>query len=420
MAGKIFLNYRRGDDPGFTQALYQRLEEEFTAERLFMDVEGHIKPGDDFVDVLSSQVVGSDIVLVLIGRRWIELMAERTSQREDFVAIEIKAALDGGKRVIPVLVGGATMPHAEALPDAIRALARRNAVALRPDRFKADCQGLVAALKEQLATADADRAARAQAEQRAERMRVAHEAEESARAMRAKELEKERSHADIERARLAASERRAADASARADVLRTGGSQERRAGWQRQAMRFPPPLAVGTVSAVCGAVAYGRFSDHPLVSLFGQNVQVGPAIAAGLSVGAALWVWTDTNRAYAAIAAVLSSIGWFFGEAVAFSILAPVSGQQSAAALFLWGVLNWSITILAVSLVRRRADPILWVVAVVAGGVAGLAFYMPDQAAVSLTVRGAVYFMFPMAYIGHLISHPASRSVEAGVAESGV
>src|SRR6185295_15077827 len=98
MAGKIFLNYRRGDDPGFTQALYQRLEEEFTAERLFMDVEGHIKPGDDFVDVLSSQVVGSDIVLVLIGRRWIELMAERTSQREDFVAIEIKAALDGGKR----------------------------------------------------------------------------------------------------------------------------------------------------------------------------------------------------------------------------------------------------------------------------------------------------------------------------------
>jgi hypothetical protein len=27
MAGKIFINYRQGDDPGFTQALYQRLED---------------------------------------------------------------------------------------------------------------------------------------------------------------------------------------------------------------------------------------------------------------------------------------------------------------------------------------------------------------------------------------------------------
>ncbi len=31
MAGKIFINYRRGDDPGFTQALYMRLEDEFSA-----------------------------------------------------------------------------------------------------------------------------------------------------------------------------------------------------------------------------------------------------------------------------------------------------------------------------------------------------------------------------------------------------
>ena len=44
MAGKIFINYRRGDDAGFTQALYQRLEDEFTAVNLFMDVEGHISP----------------------------------------------------------------------------------------------------------------------------------------------------------------------------------------------------------------------------------------------------------------------------------------------------------------------------------------------------------------------------------------
>jgi len=43
MTGKIFINYRRGDDAGFTQALHLRLESEFTADDLFMDVEGHIR-----------------------------------------------------------------------------------------------------------------------------------------------------------------------------------------------------------------------------------------------------------------------------------------------------------------------------------------------------------------------------------------
>jgi hypothetical protein len=73
MAGKIFINYRRGDDPGFTQALYLRLEDEFTATDLFMDVEGYIKPGDDFVTVLNPQVVACDVMLAVIGPRWSNL-----------------------------------------------------------------------------------------------------------------------------------------------------------------------------------------------------------------------------------------------------------------------------------------------------------------------------------------------------------
>src|SRR5262245_2225251 len=63
MTGKIFINYRRGDDPGYTQALYERLEVEFTSANLFMDVEGHIKPGDDFVLVLNEQVAAADVLL---------------------------------------------------------------------------------------------------------------------------------------------------------------------------------------------------------------------------------------------------------------------------------------------------------------------------------------------------------------------
>jgi hypothetical protein len=210
MAGKIFINYRRGDDPGFTQALYLRLEDEFTADDLFMDVEGHIKPGDDFVAVLNTQVVATDVLLVVIGPRWSELLTARANDHDDFVAIEIKAALENNKRVIPVLVGGADMPRADSLPESIRPLARRNAVGLRPERFKADCQGLIAALKEQLGAAMVERAARTEAE-RAAAEAVRLDAEEKAEA-RAQAVE-ERSRAQAA-AGLSAEEIRTAQESA--------------------------------------------------------------------------------------------------------------------------------------------------------------------------------------------------------------
>jgi hypothetical protein len=167
MPGKIFINYRHGDEAGFTQALYQRLENEFTAVDLFMDVEGHIRPGDNFVDVISAQVAAADVFLVVIGPRWSDLLAARMGDTNDFVVVEIKTALGQGKRVIPVLVGGATMPRSESVPESIRELVLRQAVGLRSDRFKADCQGLVTALKESLAAAAQERAARTDAERNA-------------------------------------------------------------------------------------------------------------------------------------------------------------------------------------------------------------------------------------------------------------
>lgn len=185
--GNIFINYRRGDDPGFTQALYQRLESEFPAENLFMDVEGHIRPGDDFVSVLEHQVAQCDVLLAVIGPRWGDLLTARANEPDDFVAIEIKAAIDSDKRVIPVLVGGAAMPRAETLPDSIRSLSRRNAVGLRPERFKADCQGLVTALKEQLALAEKERAARTAAE--VEAADAARRKEQAAAAAKAADVE---------------------------------------------------------------------------------------------------------------------------------------------------------------------------------------------------------------------------------------
>src|SRR5215469_8597618 len=97
MGGNIFISYRRDDDPGFALALYQRLKQDFPGERLFMDVEGHIKAGDNFVDVLNEQVAQCDVLLAIIGERWIGAKDEAGSRRlekdDDFVRIEIASAL---------------------------------------------------------------------------------------------------------------------------------------------------------------------------------------------------------------------------------------------------------------------------------------------------------------------------------------
>jgi hypothetical protein len=165
MAGKIFINYRRGDDSPAAQAVFGRLEQAFPHEQLFMDVD-NIEPGLDFVRVLNEQQC--DVLISIIGKNWLDARdahgARRLDNPEDFVRIEIESALQQDKRVIPVLVGQAQMPSADQLPDTMKPFARRNAVRLSHERYRADTQGLIAALQRALKSADDARAAEAQAE----------------------------------------------------------------------------------------------------------------------------------------------------------------------------------------------------------------------------------------------------------------
>jgi hypothetical protein len=152
MSGKIFLNYRRDDSRWPTLSLYNLLAQVFPREQLFMDVEGYIRPGDDFVEVLEEQVSACEVMIVVIGPQWLSLTDDGGSPRiadaNDFVHIEIATALARRIRVIPVLVDGASMPKEGALPEPLKALARRQAIRLSHDRFGADSQGLVKALQE--------------------------------------------------------------------------------------------------------------------------------------------------------------------------------------------------------------------------------------------------------------------------------
>jgi hypothetical protein len=167
MTSKIFINYRRGDDPGNTGRLFDRLQDVFRPEQLFLDVD-NIAPGLDFVQILNERVGECDILLAVIGKGWMDARDASGNRRlddpDDFVRIEISSALNQGKRVIPVLVGDAQMPRPEDLPQPLQPLARRNAVRLTHERFRADTQGLVKALQQSLNEIENDKKARAQAE----------------------------------------------------------------------------------------------------------------------------------------------------------------------------------------------------------------------------------------------------------------
>ena len=137
MAGGVFICYRRDDSAGWARSIYDRLTRRFEREQVFIDVD-NIEPGLDFVR-FSDWVGGCDALIAIIGKRWFSRQhnRRRIDDRNDFVRIEIEAALKRDIRVIPVLVDGAFMSSEEVLPDPLKPLARRMGIEIsHPFRFR--------------------------------------------------------------------------------------------------------------------------------------------------------------------------------------------------------------------------------------------------------------------------------------------
>lgn len=152
---KVFISYRRDDSAGFAGRLADALERRLGADSVFRDVDD-ISAGADFGAVIEQALHKVQAVLVVIGPRWLDARDERGRRLEDagdYVRREVELALASGKPVIPVLVGGATMPAAEALPPTLRGLANRNALALGDAGWNADLVRLETALERWRASA---------------------------------------------------------------------------------------------------------------------------------------------------------------------------------------------------------------------------------------------------------------------------
>jgi hypothetical protein len=141
----IFISYRRDDAAPYAGRLCDRLSSAFGADRVFMDVED-IAPGTDFTQAIDQTVGKCDVLVAVMGPRWLELLRARSGTR-DFVAEEIAAALRRGVTVIPALVGGAGMPGENDLPPELASLARRQAIVLRDAEFRQNSGELVRAIR---------------------------------------------------------------------------------------------------------------------------------------------------------------------------------------------------------------------------------------------------------------------------------
>jgi hypothetical protein len=153
-AGRIFISYRREETAYAAGWLFNRLADHFGRGQVFKDVDS-IELGDDFVQVITNAVGSTNVLLALIGDQWLAITDDQGKPRldnpDDFVRLEIEAALSREVRVIPILVEGAAMPRADELPPSLAPLARRQALELSPSRFDFDTSRLLKVLDKTLA-----------------------------------------------------------------------------------------------------------------------------------------------------------------------------------------------------------------------------------------------------------------------------
>lgn len=145
-AVRVFISYRRGDASAWAGRLRDGLTARLDEDDVYQDVVT-VDAGEDFALSIDSALERCDVVLAVIGPQWLSIVGtdgdRRLDDPDDYVRIELGRALALNKRVIPVLVGGATMPAADRLPDDLTQLGLRQAITLDDATWQRDVHDLV-------------------------------------------------------------------------------------------------------------------------------------------------------------------------------------------------------------------------------------------------------------------------------------
>jgi pterin-4a-carbinolamine dehydratase len=137
----IFISYRRVDSTAEAGRLLSTIHLELGRDTVFMDTSS-IEPGKQWPKELEEALQKAQIVIVVIGTKWIRISDEyglrRIDQEDDWVRREIEFALCENKKLLPLLVRGAKMPPSNKLPTSISALTQWQALEIRDDYWPHD------------------------------------------------------------------------------------------------------------------------------------------------------------------------------------------------------------------------------------------------------------------------------------------
>jgi len=104
----VFVNYRTDDEAGVAILLDRELSDWFGADRVFRAGRS-IAPGDAWEPAILDAVRHSDVLIAVVGRRWLTALGRgggrAVDDERDWTRREIVEAFAGGIPVIPVLVG---------------------------------------------------------------------------------------------------------------------------------------------------------------------------------------------------------------------------------------------------------------------------------------------------------------------------
>lgn len=184
---KIFISYRREDSPYEAVAVRDRLASHFGERDIFFDLDS-IRLGHNFSVRIDEKVGECDYLIAVIGKSWLTVCDKEGERRldnpDDWVRLEIQAALSRNIPVIAILLHNVPMPDRDELPTGLQELADRQAHSVRPlGDFRNDIDKLIH---------DID-------QQEQEQLEAERQAGERRQREQAQRLEQERRRAEKER-----------------------------------------------------------------------------------------------------------------------------------------------------------------------------------------------------------------------------
>ena len=146
-----FISYRRQDTSPYARWVAETIESNFGPGSCFIDTEA-IRLSEKWKTKIGRALKEHTVFIAVIGPNWLKLTDEFGRRRidlpDDWIASELKFALNADRHIIPLLVGGAQLPKAQALPKGLAKLIQSKSYELSDNDWKNDREKLLNSLTE--------------------------------------------------------------------------------------------------------------------------------------------------------------------------------------------------------------------------------------------------------------------------------